>query len=75
MSRPPGIIRDISPCKDCTEKVYPTCYGNCPKDNRGEYGCKAWTDEKEAIKEKKRKYITNRFVRRYYVRNQKEFKK
>lgn len=68
-------IRKPAPCKDCTERDYPSCYSDCPKDKRGEYGYKAWTAEKDAIKEKKRKYTANRCVRRYYVWRAKEFDK
>lgn len=31
----PGIIRGTSPCDGCTER-FEACWGNCPKDARGE---------------------------------------
>lgn len=47
--------RTDSPCKGCTER-FTACHGNCPKDSRGEYGYKAWTDEIESIKKEKEKH-------------------
>jgi hypothetical protein len=29
------------PCKDCPER-FAACSGKCPKDERGEFGYKAW---------------------------------
>ena len=44
----------VSPCKDCKEK-FTACHDRCPKDERGEYGYKAWKlefeEKKEQIKE------------------------
>ena len=37
-------IRDVSPCKDCTEKFL-GCHGRCPKDERGEFGYMAFRAE------------------------------
>ena len=46
------------PCKDCPERFY-ACSDKCPKDERGEYGYKAWKvelqKEKAAEKEYKRR--------------------
>lgn len=48
---------DISPCKGCTER-FPACSDRCPKDERGEYGYKAWKtayqNQQALIKEYKR---------------------
>ena len=30
-------FRDVSPCKDCTERFI-ACSDHCPKDERGEFG-------------------------------------
>jgi hypothetical protein len=40
----------LSPCCGCTEK-FTACHDRCPKDERGEYGYKAWKSELEAKKE------------------------
>ena len=37
-------VRDISPCKECTEKFL-GCHDRCPKDQRGEPGYKAFKAE------------------------------
>ena len=37
-------IREVSPCKGCTER-FCACWDHCPKDERGEYGYKAWKAE------------------------------
>lgn len=58
-----SAIRDPSPCIGCTER-FMACSDHCPKDERGEYGHKAWTDEIKRVKEEKQKYINNVFVRR-----------
>ena len=58
----PKTIRDPSPCKDCQER-FTYCTDRCPKDERGEYGHKAWTDELKRVKDVRRKYINNRYVR------------
>jgi hypothetical protein len=34
----------MQPCKNCAER-FTACWGNCPKDKRGEYGYKAWLDD------------------------------
>ena len=31
----------IAPCKDCAER-FTACHDRCPKDERGEFGYKAW---------------------------------
>ena len=36
-------IKD-APCKGCEERFH-ACSAKCPKDNRGEYGYKAWLDD------------------------------
>lgn len=53
--RPPPITRDKSPCTDCAER-FTACHDKCPKDNRGEYGYKAWKDELFDIKKKRTDY-------------------
>jgi hypothetical protein len=49
-------VRDIPPCKDCTEKFL-ACHDHCPKDIRGEHGYKAWKAELERVKENRKTYI------------------
>ena len=35
------VTRDPPPCYGCTEK-FTACHDRCPKDERGEFGYKAW---------------------------------
>lgn len=42
-------MREDSPCKDCPERFL-ACSDHCPKDERGEYGYKAWKERYEAQK-------------------------
>lgn len=60
--RLPNIVRDPSPCKDCTER-FSACSGKCPKEARGEYGYDSWKDEIKRVKGERRKYIRNFHVR------------
>ena len=48
-------IRDGSPCKDCTERFL-ACSDHCPKDERGEYGYKAWKAKLDAVNGKRKAY-------------------
>lgn len=47
--------RECSPCKDCTEK-FTACHDRCPKDERGEFGYKAWKAMNEDLKQKMKEY-------------------
>ena len=58
-----NTIRDPSPCKDCAER-FRACADHCPKDERGEYGHKAWTDELNRVKKEKQKYLDRVNVRK-----------
>lgn len=40
----------VGPCKGCTER-FTACSARCPKDERGEYGYKAWKADLETEKE------------------------
>lgn len=51
----PGPIRGESPCKGCTER-FTACSDHCPKDERGEYGHKAWKAEIERVNKNRRDY-------------------
>ncbi len=44
-----------SPCKDCPERFI-ACSDHCPKDDRGEYGYKAWKADLEAEKQARKEY-------------------
>jgi hypothetical protein len=55
MPRPPQITRESSPCKDCPERFI-ACSDRCPKDERGEYGYKAFKASNEKVKEARRNY-------------------
>lgn len=50
-----GAIRDVSPCKDCVER-HTACWGNCPKDARGEYGYGSWQADIQKIKDSRNAY-------------------
>lgn len=43
------------PCKDCPERFL-ACSDRCPKDERGEYGYKAWKADLIAEKRAWKKY-------------------
>ena len=57
-------IRDVSPCKGCTEK-FMTCHDRCPKDARGEYGYGAWKAEIERVKDARKQHIKKALGKRY----------
>ena len=65
MERISSVIREISPCKDCTEK-FEACHGKCPKDGRGEFGFAAWTAEKDRVQKERKKYIDYISMRKYW---------
>lgn len=44
-----GAVRGVPPCKDCTERFL-ACHDRCPKDERGEFGYKAWKAEGQRVK-------------------------
>jgi hypothetical protein len=48
-------VRDISPCKGCTEKFL-GCHDRCPKDARGEPGYKAFREEIARVKAARAEY-------------------
>ena len=50
-----GPIRDDNPCKDCPER-FTACADRCPKDERGEYGRKAYKAEIDRVNENRRQY-------------------
>ena len=55
MERISNTIRDIPPCRDCTEK-FEACHGRCPKDARGEFGYAAWKKEVDRVNREREKY-------------------
>jgi hypothetical protein len=44
-----------SPCKDCPERFI-ACSDHCPKDERGEYGYKAWRADLAVEKKARQEY-------------------
>lgn len=48
-------IRDKSPCTGCTER-FTACSDHCPKDERGDFGYKAWRAKLDEVKAKKKAY-------------------
>ena len=57
--RLPGVIRDECPCKDCTERFI-ACSDRCPKDERGEFGYKAWKAKLNKVKQAEKEYLKQR---------------
>lgn len=57
-------IREVSPCKDCTERFI-ACSDKCPKDARGEYGYQAWKAEWDAANEKRKEYDRKKRRRKF----------
>jgi hypothetical protein len=53
-------IRGCSPCKGCPER-FTACSDRCPKDERGEYGYKAWKAKVERVKEVRNEYAKTRY--------------
>lgn len=62
-------IRDEPPCKGCTER-FTACSDHCPKDERGEFGYKAWRAEIDKVKKNRRDY--RNLSRRYKFKWQTE---
>lgn len=48
-------IREKPPCFGCEER-FTACSDRCPKDERGEFGYKAWKDEIARVKANRRHY-------------------
>ena len=61
--RPPQTMRNISPCKDCTEK-FEACHGRCPKDKRGEYGYNEWLADRDKVKAAREEFIKKISIRK-----------
>lgn len=54
-----GVMRGVSPCKDCGER-FTACWGKCPKDARGEYGYDAWKADAKKVNDTRRTYAIER---------------
>ena len=61
--RPPKTIRDTSPCDGCTERFI-ACSDRCPKDERGDYGYKAFKAEIARVKNARKQHINRVYVRK-----------
>jgi hypothetical protein len=48
-------IRDVSPCKGCTER-FTACSDRCPKDERGDYGHDAWIAKLREVQANRKAY-------------------
>lgn len=46
----------MPPCKGCSER-FQTCHDRCPKDERGEFGYKAWKNEIQRVKKAREEYL------------------
>jgi hypothetical protein len=51
-----GAVRGVSPCTGCTER-FSACWDHCPKDERGEFGYKAWKAEAKRVKKAREEYL------------------
>ena len=54
MSRPDPVIREMSPCKGCTER-HEACWGKCEK-------YKAWKSRLDEVNKKRKEYDAKPFV-------------
>lgn len=48
-----------SPCHNCDERFI-ACSGRCPKDERGDFGYKAWLEKVHAKKARYNEYLRAR---------------
>ena len=58
-----GTIREPCPCIDCKER-FTACSARCPKDERGEFGHQAWSDEIKRVKKVKQEHLNRTNVRK-----------
>ena len=54
MSRPDQVTREMSPCKDCTDR-HEACWGKCEK-------YKAWKSRLDEVNRRRREYEEEPFV-------------
>ena len=55
MAVPFKTTREVSPCKDCTER-FTACTDHCPKDKRGEDGYDAYRERLKREKDARKEY-------------------
>ena len=58
-----GAVRGAPPCKDCAERFL-ACHDRCPKDERGEFGYKAWKAETKRVNMDRAEY-NRRNIKKY----------
>ena len=51
-----GAVRGAPPCKECSERFL-ACHDRCPKDERGEFGYKAWKAEIKRVNKAREEYL------------------
>ena len=67
-----GVVRNAPPCKGCSER-FQACWGHCPKDERGEFGYKAWKAEIKRVNKAREEYARQNAKKyRYYYFGRKE---
>ena len=68
-------MRGAPPCKECSERFL-ACHDRCPKDERGEFGYKAWKAEIKRVNKAREEYaIRNAMKNRYlYLRREEDGK-
>lgn len=54
------MMPNNSPCNGCTER-FTACSDKCPKDERGEYGYKAWKADLRKMKDAEKEYNKLRY--------------
>ena len=54
MSKPDPVTREMSPCKDCTER-YEACWGKCEK-------YKSWKSRLDEVNKRRKEYEAKPFV-------------
>ena len=55
MSRPDPVTREMSPCKDCTDR-FATCHDKCEK-------YKAWKSRLDEVNKRRKEYNEKPFVK------------
>lgn len=63
----PSAIRDVPPCKCCTER-FTACHDHCPKDARGEFGYMAWKAEVARVKKARMEHMELKTEHGYKMR-------
>ena len=66
-----GAVRGAPPCKGCSER-FQACWDRCPKDERGEFGYKAWKAEIKRINKAREEYARKNAKKYKYINFRRE---